>query len=176
MKKHFELLDNRTGKETPFKTSVDVSLDENNVLTFEFDCKNSQLYSAFEGYNTDIYMGDVVEAFLCVGGDLTEYYEIEVAPNNSVFFQKIINPGTGDDDLELYPLDNIITSSVEICGNDYKAKFSIPLDKIGYKKEKGIKLNIFRIETEGGIRDKNLISLSPTLSDTFHDSSFFVEL
>lgn len=176
MKKHFELLDNRTGKKTPFLTSVDVTLTDDNQLIFEFDCKNSQFYSAFEGYNTDIYMGDVVEAFLCVGGDLTEYYEIEVAPNNSVFFQKINNPGTGDDDLVLTPLDNIISSSVEIYGKDYKVRFSIPLDKIGYRREKGIKLNIFRIETEGGIRDKNLISLSPTLSDTFHDSSFFVEL
>ncbi len=176
MKKHFELVDNKTGKATPFTTFVDVTLSEDNQLTFEFDCKNSQFYSAFEGYNTNIYMGDVVEAFICVSGDLTEYYEIEVAPNNSIFFQKIYNPGTGCDDLVLTPLDNIITSSVEINGSDYKVKFSLPLDKIGYKKEKGIKLNIFRIETEGGIRDKNLISLSPTLSDTFHDSSCFIEL
>lgn len=176
IKRHFELVDNRTGEQTIFKTSVDVTLTDDEII-FEFDCKNSQLYSADKGYNKDIYKGDVVEAFICTGDNNRKYYEIEVAPNNSIFFQSIYNPGSGlEDELILCQLDNCITSSVEIDGNDYKVKFSLPLDKIEYDKEKGLRLNIFRIETEGGIRDKNLLAVNPTFSDTFHDGEKFFEL
>ncbi len=176
IKRQYELVDNRTGKPTPFKTSVEVTLTDREII-FEFDCKNSKLFSAYEGYNTNIYEGDVVEAFICTGGNNRRYYEVELAPNNSVFFQKIYNPGSGlEDELELCMLDNCITSSVEIDGNNYKAKFSVPLDKIGYEKESGMLLNIFRIETEGGIRDKNLLAVNPTFGDTFHDGEKFFKL
>ena len=46
LKKRYELKENLTGKTIPeFKTVVDVELTETEI-TFEFDCKNSQFYSA----------------------------------------------------------------------------------------------------------------------------------
>ena len=37
-------------------------------------------------------------------------------------------------------------------------------------------MNAFRIETEGGIPDKNLFALSPTLCNKFHHPEYFVEI
>ena len=50
------------------------------------------------------------------------------------------------------------------------------LDYVPQDKEKGIMLNIFRIETEGGIQDKNLLAMNPTLCETYHSPEFFVKL
>jgi len=52
----------------------------------------------------------------------------------------------------------------------------VPLDKIGYDENKGILFNAFRIETEGGIPEKNLLALNPTLCDTFHNNEYLIEL
>ena len=175
MKRSYQLKNNRTGEDIPqFQTEVVVTLTKTH-LTFEFDCKNSMLYSATDIYNGPVFDGDACEAFICTDGSRKFYYEFEVAPNNTVFINKIINNGVGI--IETIPIDeNFLISSVEINGNDYKVKFSIPLDKIDFNKDVGILYNIFRIETEGGITDKNLLSANPTLNDTFHDSSFFFEL
>lgn len=175
LKKRYELKENFTGKECPdFKTVVDVTLTDTEIV-FEFDCKNSQCYSASDVYNADLWKGDVCEAFICTDGTRKFYYEIEVAPNNAVFlkYMEYITPGNLiENDIQ----ENFVKSEVKIDGNDYKLKFALPLDKIGYTKEKGILYNIFRIETEGGIQDKNLLAMNPTLCDTFHENNFLVEL
>ncbi len=175
LKKRYELKNSRTGEIIPeFKTIVDVTLTDTDII-FEFDCKNSKFYSAYDGYNADLWEGDVCEAFICTDGTRNFYYEIEVAPNNSVFLKYIENRGTGDI-IENEIKENFVKSSVELMDNDYKLKFSIPLDKIKYSNEKGILFNIFRIETEGGIQDKNLLAMNPTMCDTFHNKDYFVEL
>ena len=171
-----ELLNNRTGEKTEFYTTVDIKLTDTE-LSFEFFCKNSKMYSAGDKYNDDIFDGDVCEAFVSTDGTINNYYEIEIAPNNTVFLNKIYNPGKGDFRCTPIPEnENFITSSVEILGDDYIVKFSMPLDKIGYTKEKGILFNAYRIETEGGHTDLHLLALNPTLCDTFHMSEFFIEL
>ena len=175
LKKRYELRENFTGKDCPdFKTIVDVTLTDTE-LVFEFDCKNSQHYSASDEYNADLWKGDVCEAFICTDGTRKFYYEIEVAPNGAVFL-KYMEYLTQGNLIENEIKENFVGTNVEINGNDYKLKFSVPLDKIGYSKEKGILYNIFRIETEGGIQDKNLLAMNPTLCETFHDNNFLVEL
>lgn len=164
----------RTGDPAKFETDVTVTLTDTH-LTFDFYCKNSKFYSAGQTYNSDVFNGDACEAFICTDGSLKHYFEIEVAPNNCVFLMKITNNGNGD--LILDPIDEcFVVSEVEICGDDYKCKFTVPLDKIGYDKEKGILFNAFRIETEGGISDKNLFAWQPACSNTFHCPEFFVKL
>ncbi len=175
LKKRYELKNSRTGESVPeFKTIVDVTLTDTEI-TFDFDCKNSKFYSAYDTYNSDLWEGDVCEAFICTDGTKRFYYEIEVAPNNAVFLKYIENRGAGDI-IENEIKENFVKSEVQLNGSDYKLKFSIPLDKMGYTKEKGILYNIFRIETEGGIQDKNLLAMNPTMCDTFHSNDFFVEL
>ncbi len=175
MKKTFVLKENITGREIPeFYTKVDVTLTDTH-LTFEFDCKNTKYYSHCEGYNTDIWYGDVCEAYICTDGTGINYYEIEVTHNNSNYVALVHNPDGNYQ--STFVEENPLTSSVEKCGeNDYKVKFSLPLEKINYDKEKGILLNIFRIETEGGISDKNLLSANPTLTDTFHKPGYLFKL
>ncbi len=175
LKKRYELKENNTGKIMPeFKTVVDVVMTETHI-TFEFDCKNSQFFSAHDKYNAPIWEGDVCEAFICTDGKRDWYYEVEIAPNNTVFLKHMNNKGCGIfDEYEIE--ENFVTSEVKIEGNDYKVKFSVPLDKIGYDKNRGIAINLFRIETEGGIPEKNLLAMNPTLMPTFHNKDFLVEL
>ena len=86
----------------------------------------------------------------------------------------------GDANLEQYPIPEnecFLESEFEkLSDTDYRIKFSVPLDKIGYNEKIGIRYNAYRIETEGGITDKNLLALNPTLSDTFHKPEFFIKL
>ncbi len=172
-----ELKNNRTGEAIPeFKTEVEITLSETH-LTFEFLCKNSRFFSAGDKYNDSIYNGDVCEAFISVDGGINNYFEVEVAPNNTVFLYRIQNSCDGVFKGEPIPeSENFVESSVELLGSDYKVNFSLPLDKMGYDEGKGLLLNAFRIETEGGHTDLNLLALSPTLCDTFHKSEAFIKL
>lgn len=179
MKRTFELKNNVTGQAIPeFATTVDVTMTETEII-FDFFCKNSKYFSFTDVYNGPIYDGDVCEAFICTGDDITSYYEIEVAPNGCMFLEKIknnMNPEDPNDVIE-YPIDDcFLTSKVELLGGgDYKCTFSVPLDKIGYDKNKGLKFNAYRIETEGGFTNKNLLALNPTLKDKFHCPESFIE-
>ncbi len=174
----FELKNSRTGKDIKeFLTIVDM-VKTDTELSFEFICKNSQFFSACNEYNGPIFDGDVCEAFLCTSGDTSWYYEIEVAPNNCVFLSKIHNLGNGEfKEFHIDEKDNFIKSEVEFLSDtDYRLKFSLPLNKIGYDEKIGILGNIYRIETEGGITDKNLLAANPTMCDTFHTPSKFIKL
>ena len=177
MKLDLKLKNNRTGEEIPeFETKVQVCLTDTEI-SFEFWCKNSQFFSAANEYNGDLFNGDVCEAFICTGGDRKYYYEIEVAPNGCVFLNKVKNNGGGGKFVDLFPIEeNFVKSEVEFIGNDYRLKFSMPLEKIGYDKNIGILYNVLRIETEGGETDKHLLALNPTLISDFHYPEFFIEL
>ena len=171
------LKNNRTGEDVPeFNTTVEIVLTDKE-LSFEFFCKNSKFFSADDKYNGPIFDGDVCEAFICTGDDPRKYYEIEGSPNNTVFLSYMTNLGPGQYDAQYFSEeDNFLKSEVEILGNDYRLKFSMPLDKIGYDPKRGIKFNAYRIETEGGHTDLHLLALNPTLCDTFHVYEAFVEL
>lgn len=180
MKRIYELKNNRTGEAIPaFATTVEVTLTDKELI-FEFYSKNSKFFSACSEYNGPLFDGDVCEAFICTGADLTRYYEIEVAPNGCMFLEKIINkmnPNDPNDVIEEPIEDCFLTSEVRLVSeNDYTVKFSMPLEKIGYNKNQTIRFNAFRIETEGGIPDKNLFALNPTLRDKFHCPQYFIEL
>ncbi len=169
-----ELKENITGAEIKdFQTIVDVK-KEGKYLSFEFFCKNSKFFSSSSEYNGPLYLGDVCEAFLCTSGDVSHYYEIEVAPNNQVFLATIYNDG---DYHVTFIEENFLKSEVEILNEtDYRLKFSVPLDKIGYDEKIGILGNVYRIETEGGFTDKNLLAYNPTLKATFHAPEKFIKI
>ena len=171
------LKENYTGKVIPeLETNVEIVMTDTE-LSFEFFCKKSQFFSAGDTYNAPLFDGDVCEAFICAGGDIKYYYEIEVAPNGSIFLYKMHNLARGE--LEETPVpesENFVKSEVERFGDDYRLKFSMPLDKIGYDPKVGIMFNAFRIETEGGHTDMHLMSLNPTRCETFHCPEFFVKL
>ena len=169
----YNLKDNRTGKETKFTTTVDVKLLDKTIV-FDFNCKDSDFYCANEGYNTNLYDGDVCEAFICVDGSRENYFELEVAPNNSVFFKRVHNPKSGK--RTSFEMVNSVKSSVTKNGRDYTVHLEVPLSSLGWDEKTRIIFNAYRIETEGGETNKNLLAVNPTLSDTYHKPEFFIEL
>lgn len=180
LKRTFELKENITGKSIPeFATTLEVSMNETNII-FDFFCKNSKLFSSTTIYNGPVYSGDACEIFISTCGDIVRYYEIEVAPNGCVFLADITNDGNLNSKNGIvvnYISDCFLTSKVEILDDgNYRCTINIPLDKIGYDESKGIKFNAFRIETEGGYTDKNLLALNPTLKYKFHCPEFFINL
>ncbi len=177
----YTLKNNRTGKDIPeFRTDVDIEFCDKE-LKFEFYCKNSQMYCASNEYNGNIFDGDVCEVFICVNGNRNNYYEIEVAPNGVEYLCDTVYKGFDYDIdepiLDIKPVEkSFLKSSVQIMGSDYLIKFSIPLDKIDSNNIGKVVLNVFRIETEGGEIDKNLLALNPTMSNKFHHPEFFIEI
>ena len=60
--------------------------------------------------------------------------------------------------------------------NCYSVNIFVPNEVIGVKKFGEVVFNAYRIETEGGEPDKNLLALSPTLCGTFHMPQFFIDI
>ena len=164
-----ELRDNVTGEKSPFKTILEYSRFGNNLF-FKFSCERSKLFSAYSEHNEPIYRGDVCEVFICVGDDLSEYYEIEVAPNGATFFAKIKNDNGS---IRASFLDKAFTSKVTLTETGYDVEILVPLDAINVNGSK-IRFNAYRIETEGGHENKNLLALSPTKKPFFHCPESFV--
>jgi hypothetical protein len=166
-----ELKENLTGKQTPFKTVLDYGV-ENQELYFNFCCENSQLYSAGDTDNSPIYRGDVCEVFLCVGENRNEYFEIEVAPNGVTFFALIKNKNGV---LDTTFLEKNFMTFVTVTDKGYDVEIIIPFKALGIT-NRPIYFNAYRIETEGGIEDANLLALNPTGVPRFHCPEKFIEL
>ena len=164
-----ELKNNVTGEKTPFKTVFEYSL-LGNSLHFKFSCENSKLFSAYSEHNEPIYRGDVCEVFLCTGESLSEYYEIEVAPNGATFFAKIKN---NDGVIVASFLEKNFESSVTLTEKGYEVDIVVPFDAISAGKHP-IRFNAYRIETEGGHENKNLLALNPTMRPFFHVPESFI--
>lgn len=167
----YHLVNTVDGSETPFVTSLDCSR-EGNVLLFRFSAENSRLFSYSDKDNDELYRGDVVEVFFRTGSDPNRYYELEVAPNGAVLFGAV----------EYYRrrisfklLPRMFDVEVEREKSGYKAFIRIDLDRFGGETGE-VWFNAFRIETEGGTPEKNLLALSPTMCRKFHRPKAFVKL
>ena len=163
-----KLKDNLTGEKTPYLTIVEYGR-VGNSLRFKFTCSDSKLFSAYSEHNEPIYRGDVVEVFICTGKDISEYYELEVAPNGATFFAKVKNKNG----LHLTFLDKTFTSKVEITEKGYDVEIIIPFKSIEVGEEP-IRFNAYRIETEGGHENLHLLALNPTMQPLFHVPEKFI--
>lgn len=170
--KTYYLKDNRTGKESEYITEFRFKKKENSFV-FEFFCEKSCRFSACEGFNTAIYDGDVCEIFISADGNRNVYYELEVAPNNSRFFKKVVNNGGKRQSTEV---EDAFSSQVKDYKNGYAVVMEVPFESIEYREDAETFFNAYRIETENGEKDKFLLALSPTLSGTFHKPEYFVKI
>ncbi|MBR1868002.1 MAG: hypothetical protein IJ800_05430 [Clostridia bacterium] len=167
------LRDNVTFDYGVFLTELDYEIT-GDAFVFKFDCFRSQLFSASEKDNDDLFNGDVAEVFIRTGKDQNEYFEIEVAPNGKKFFAKIKLDG---EDIGVNFLDpSMIDAEVYPYKSGYKAIIRIPFVSVEHKSGEEVYFNAFRIETEGGIPEKNLLALYPTTTGKFHDPSAFHKL
>lgn len=135
-------------------------------LHFTFKAFDSSLTSYSNKYNDPLYKADVCELFIKYGKE-NHYYEIEVAPNGTIFLSDIENIN-GKFRGTLIEKCFIKTSS-RIKNNTYLVSISIPKK---YIKTKNIEFNAFRIETDGEKPEKHLFALNPTLCNSFHRMEF----
>ena len=162
------LKDSKTGQTAKYQTVLEYSR-VGNSLRFKFTCKNSKFFSAYSEDNEPIYEGDVCEVFLSTGGKINEYYEIEVAPNGTVFFAKIVNDGG----LKTSFLEKNFSSNVTLNSDGYDVEITIPFESVAIGKHP-VYFNAYRIETQGG-SEQTLMALNPTLCPSFHVPEKFIQ-
>ena len=89
----FALADGTAEPQLP--TEVKMCWDESN-LYLAFVAVDTDIWGKMRERDDPIYEEEVVEAFLCSGGDVTRYFEFEFSPHNVVFDAKIECPESGD--------------------------------------------------------------------------------
>ena len=159
------LLDNFTGQK-PKKLTDFNYIKDNNVVTFNFNCYDSAIYSFSNKDNDDLWRGCVAEVFLDTGLDF--YYEFEVAPNGAVFAAKIRNRKIE------YIDPSIIKAKATIVGDNYQVQLIVDLRELELGNE--LKFNAFRVENKKGETAQQLQALNPTLCETFHVREKFKRL
>ena len=163
------LLKDINGGKPKFVTEF-IHSSNQNYLIFQFKALNSSLTSFSNVYNDDIWRGDVCEVFLA-DGKVNTYYEVEVAPNETLFFGKIHFEEDGT--RVLTKLDNPgVSAKVYTYEDSYEVYLVVP--KSLFKNE--IYFNAFRLETEGLEQEKNKFALFPTYCETFHKPESFQKL
>lgn len=166
----FELKENVKGTTSKYKTLFDIKI-ENNELVATYHSYESSLESFSDIYNSEIWRGNVVEIFIDVGRK-NKYFEIEVAPNGTMFLAEITNINgafSGEFIDECFVKSNVLTLE-----HEYITEIRVPLLSIGVTDLKQVKINAFRIENENN--GQYLMSLNPTLCETFHKPECFLLL
>ncbi|MFA5561924.1 MAG: carbohydrate-binding family 9-like protein [Eubacteriales bacterium] len=140
---------------------------------FHFSCRTSRCHSAYDEYNRPIYEGDVCEIFLTADPTRQTYYEIEVAPNGTVFFARVIRQD-GKGRLEFLPYT--IVTRAQAWEDGYEVAIEVPYASVGMRGGEPAWYNAYRIETDGGHSNRYLMALNPTLYKSFHRPEYFVPL
>ena len=167
------------GEKAVYNTYLTVTHNEKTV-SFKFVCENSKLFCAHKGYNKFHCDGDVCEIFIGSDSERKSYYEIELSPAGDLFLGKITylgwNAEIGAPILDLKYIDDcFVKSEVKPTENGYEATITVNTDDIKTGNGK-IFFNAFRIETDGGEREKHLFALSPTMRRKFHAPEYFFYL
>ena len=155
------LKENITGNKACYKTLFKFKKGIKH-LHFRFDAFNSTFNSYSNKYNDNLYQADVCEIFIRYGKE-NHYYEIEVAPNGTIFLADITN--INDKFSGNLLSECFVKAYAKICKNKYIVKISIPKNII---RTNPIEFNAFRIETDGEAPEKHLFALHPTMCSSFH--------
>lgn len=167
------LQDNKTNNKPIYKTQIDICKKEN-FLSFSFTAQGGGKFCPYSGiYNARHYEGDVCEVFI---GNKNHYYEIEVTPDGSCLIMLINNAGNKVFSLDKYIENNFLKINVNRLDSGYFVEVLIPCDKLSIF-DKQLYFNCFRIETDGGEKEKYLFSLNKTSNAIhFHESERFLML
>ena len=167
------LKNNVTGDSANYVTEFSTER-KNGKTIFRFSAKNSLCYCPYNQNNKPLYDGDVCEIFI---GRRDEYYEIEVSPDGNGFFALIKNDGNGRFAMEKFlDCEDIVFSAKKTDGG-YEVSIELDDELVSRLCCDGeVLFNAFRIETDGGEKEKYLYALSPTLCGSFHRGEAFVKL
>lgn len=78
------------GETTKLKTTAKLLWDDQNLYV-AFYCEDHDIWGTMMEHDDPIYEEEVVEVFLSPNGDLTDYFELEVSPNNITWDGRIRN-------------------------------------------------------------------------------------
>lgn len=174
----YELLDCETGNAAAYRTTVDIS-ERDGVLRFEFNAENSLFYCPYHNYNDIHSYGDACEILIGSDPDRKHYYELEISPENKLMCALMEYRGADEDGepaLGISPVEKCFLQSELIKReNGYTAIISFPMEKI-LSGGGEIFFNAYRLETDGGTKNKHLFALSPTMKRYFHSPAHFVWL
>ncbi len=171
----YYLKENYKAGEAIYKTSVDIT-EKDGTIKFFFEAENSKCYCPYNKYNEELFEGDVCEVF--IGSDpLREiYYEIVLAPNNTLFLARVTDRGNRDYDIDhIDKKDCFVEYHAGKTEKGYFAEFKFKLQDIRTG-DGEIIFNAFRIDTDGEYPEKHLFALNPSLRDTFHYTPAMVKL
>ena len=167
----YHLHENREGKISENKVKITL---ENNHLIFHYEIVDKCIYNPLTKDNDDLYDYDVVEVFISFKERKDEYFEYELSPFGVRFKGLIINKTLKDPTLTRVEPD--FEYEVNKTETGYNAIISIDVSKINNFDINKIYFNCFTIDVDGQSDYQNLYALNPTLSNTFHLSSFLSKL
>ncbi len=165
-------MENKKGEKAVYETAFSAKESEEAYI-FSFFAKSNRAYCPYTEDNERLWLGDVCEIFIGDERDPHHYYEVEIAPNGAAFFGWVTNPD-GNFKVSFPPPDGL-SYRVERKGDDYGVEITLSKEIIAWPLAR-ITFNAFRIETDGGVPEKHLFALNPTLSSSFHTLGFFVHL
>lgn len=175
----YKLKNCRNGKEARYFTSVEI-WEENEKLHFRFIADKCKFYCPYEEYNGIHARGDACEILIGADPQRKQYYEIEISANNQVMIAlmeyKGVEEATQNPILKINFVEEcFVESSVERLENGYVAHLCFPKEKI-LSGDGEIYFNAYRLETDGGEKEKHLMALNPTKRPKFHCPSSYVYL
>lgn len=154
------------------------------ALWVRFDCNDALIWYTLAARDADLFDEEVVEAFLCPGGNPQHYYEFELNPANAVFDAEVFSPeldrasmtvdrGYTCADLRTWvytesPVHNTNPSGsrIEPVPGDWTAIYRFPFAAFGAEAPVSgsvWRANFFRIERPGPGLEDEYQAWSPTL-------------
>lgn len=148
---------------SPSKTYVALERDDKYLKVF-FNCENNYFTKSnnYTRNNDTLYKQEVFEMFIAKGNDdPIDYLEIEINPNNALFFAKINNPsGEGGCSKTIEMLDSylmFLNHKVRLNCDSWQGEFSVPLSLIDEfsqdKKSTCYRFNFYRIRLKKNQND-----------------------
>jgi hypothetical protein len=191
----FRLADGSGEPQLP--TELRLCWDESN-LYLAFVCIDTDIWGTYRKRDDPVWEEEVVEAFLCSGGDVTRYFEFNFSPHNVVFDARIEIPESGDRRLMKADVSwncDGLQSAVQVAGTlDDRAEIddrwtveaALPFSHIGGACPERSRMggrapedgerwraNFYRIDRAG---DGEFSCWSPTLQHNFHVPARFGHL
>ena len=165
----------RNGEAAIYNTTVDIT-EKDGKYTFVFTAEHTDFYCPHHGYNDLHSDGDACEILIGSDPDRRSYYEIEISAEGRLMLAKMTYNGVDESGAPILGLefvdDCFLESNFERSNNGYTATLSFRKKDI-LTGNGNVFFNAYRLETDGGEKDKHLFALFPTMRPKFHAPDYF---
>jgi hypothetical protein len=151
------------GSPANFETRVSLSYLEV-ALRVDFQCleNNFTHQNSMKGDNEPLYDQEVFEVFIGAGeGDPTDYFEIEINPNNAIWLGKMSNPSLGLSNVSIEKMllksEVNVKHNVTVSGTTWGGFIEIPWKMLSSSATNQYRLNFYRIRSNTAHQSKNWI-------------------